>query len=194
MHLFDSGPDGQCPIADDLDLDGRRNGSNQSGKLRLDPVDGLDDIGAGLLEDDEKHAALAVGPGGLLHVFRPGDGPADVANPQWAAIAVGYNDVIPVLGIQQLIIGVNRVGALVPIDVALRSVDRCDRDLTADILQREPLGHQLRGVNLHANRGLLLAPDEHLGDAGNLTDLLPELDVDCIAYSDQRHGVRGRRQ
>ena len=142
------------------------------GKLRLDAVDGVDDVGAGLLEDDEEDAALAVGPGGLLHVFGPGDGPADVANPQRSAVAIGDDDVVPVLGVQQLVVGVDRVGARRAVDIALRAVDGGDRDLVADVFQLQALGHQFRGVDLDPDRGLLLAADEHLGDARNLADLL----------------------
>ena len=76
LHVLDGGADGQGAIADDLDLDRRRDRRDQPRQLRLDPVDGIDDVGAGLLEDDEEHAALAVGPGRLLHVLgarrRPG--------------------------------------------------------------------------------------------------------------------------
>ena len=100
LHVLDRGADGQGTVADDLDLDRRRNRRDQPRQLRLDPVDGFDDVGAGLLEDDEEHAALAVGPGGLLHVLGPGNGLADVADPQRTAVAIGDDDVVPVLGVQ----------------------------------------------------------------------------------------------
>ena len=40
-------------------------------QLLLDAVDGRDDVDAGLLEDDEEDAALAVAPAGLRRVDRP---------------------------------------------------------------------------------------------------------------------------
>ena len=136
LHIFDCGADGECAIADDLDLDRRRNSRDQPRQLCLDPVDGVDDIGAGLLENDQEHAAFAVGPGGLLHVFGSRDRPADVANPQRPAVAIGDDDVVPVLGVQELVVGVDRIRPLFTVDVALRAVDRGDRDLVADVFER----------------------------------------------------------
>ena len=45
----------------------------------------------------QEHAALAIGPGRLLGVFRPGNGLADIADSQGAAVAKGDDDVVPVL-------------------------------------------------------------------------------------------------
>ena len=96
----------------------------QPRQLRLDLVDGLDDVGAGLLEDHQEDAALAVGPGRLLHVLGPGDRLADVADAQRAAVAIGDDDVVPGVRVQQLVVGIDRVSALGAVDVALRTVDR----------------------------------------------------------------------
>jgi hypothetical protein len=69
LHVLDRGADGLGAVADDLDLDRRRDRGDQPRQRRLDLVDGLDDVGAGLLEHDQEHAALAVGPGRLLGVL-----------------------------------------------------------------------------------------------------------------------------
>jgi hypothetical protein len=45
-------------------------------------IDGLDDVGARLLEDDQKHAPLAGRPRGLLGVLRTGDGLSYIAHAQ----------------------------------------------------------------------------------------------------------------
>ena len=42
--------------------------ASQPRQRRLDPVHRLDDVGAGLLEDDQEHAALAVRPSRLAVV------------------------------------------------------------------------------------------------------------------------------
>ena len=81
----------------------------------------------------------------------------------------------------QLVVGVDRVGARRAVDVALRAVDRGDRDLAAHVLQRQALGDELRRVDLDAHRRLLLAADEDLRDAGDLADLLRELGVGVVA-------------
>src|SRR5260370_5166926 len=82
LNVFDGGADGQGTIADNLDLDGGWKSSNQPWQLCLDLVDGIDDVGARLLEDNKEHATFSIGPGGLLNIFGPRDGLTDVADPQ----------------------------------------------------------------------------------------------------------------
>ena len=194
LNVLDRGANGLGSIADHTDLDRRRNAGHQPRQQRLDLVDGIDDVGAGLLVNHQEHAALTVGPGRLLGVFRSRHRLADVADPQRAAVAVGNDDVVPVLGVQHLVVGVDRVGAFLAVDVALGTIDRGDRDLVADILEREALGHQFRRIDLDADRRLLLAANRDLRHAGNLTDLLGELGVDGIADCGQRQGIGCRRQ
>ena len=50
------GADGRGAVEDGLDLDGRRNVRRQLRQLRLDLVDGVDDVGAGLLEHGQDDA------------------------------------------------------------------------------------------------------------------------------------------
>ncbi len=164
LHVLHRGADGLGAVADYLDLDRGRDRGDQPRQRRLDLVDGLDDVGAGLFEHHQEYAALAVGPGRLFGVFWPGDGLANVANPQRPAVAVGDDDVVPVLGFQQLIVGVDGIGAGGAVDVALRTVDGGDRDLAAHVLHREALGDELGRIDLDTNGGLLLPADDDLRD------------------------------
>ena len=110
------------------------------------------------------------------------------------AVAIGDDDVVPVLRGRQLVVGVDGVAARRAVDVALRAVDGRDRDLGADVLERQALRHQLGRIDLDAHRRLLLAADRDLRDAGNLADLLRELGIDGVADGGQRQRVGGRRQ
>ncbi len=194
LDVLHRGADRGGAVGDHLDLDRRRNGGDQAGQCRLDLVDCVDDIGAGLLEDDEEHAALAIGPGGLLGVLRSGDGLADVTDTQRPAIAVGDDDVVPGLRGEQLVVGIDGVGAGGAVDIALRAVDGRDIDRGADVFQRQALGDQLGGIDLDPDRWLLLTADDDLRDAGNLADLLGKLGVDGVADRGQRQRLRGCRQ
>ena len=98
------------------------------------------------------------------------------------------------LEFQQLVVGVDRVGAGIAVDIALRAVDGRDRDLGAHVFQRQAFGHELGRVDLDAYRRFLLAADGDLGDAGDLADLLRELGVDGVADGGQRQRVRCGRQ
>ena len=106
--------------------DARHRGA-QARQRCLDLVDGVDDVGARLLEDDEEHAALAVGPRCLLGVLRASDRVPDVAHAQGRAVAVGDDDVVPVVGVDELVVGVDGKAALVAVDAALGAVDGGDR-------------------------------------------------------------------
>ena len=194
LHVLDRGANGLGAVGENFDMDGGRDRRLQPRQLRLDLVDGLDDVGAGLLEHDEEDATLAVGPGRLFGVLGPGDRVPDVADPQRAAVAIGDDDVVPVLRGRQLVVGVDGVAARRTVDVALRTVDGRDRDLGADVFERQALRHQLGRIDLDAHRGLLLAADGDLGDAGNLADLLRQLGIDGVADGGERQRVRGRRQ
>ena len=77
---------------------------------------------------------------------------------------------------------------------ALGAVDRGDGDLAAHVLERQALGDELGRIDLDADRRLLLAADEHLGDAGDLADLLGELVVGVVVDLGQRQRVGGRRE
>ena len=54
-----------------------------------------------------------------------------------------------------------------------------------------PLATSLAGIELDADRGLLLAADRDLGDAGDLADLLGELGLDIVVDLGQRQRVGG---
>src|ERR1700687_6187543 len=89
---------------------GRRNRSLQSLQRALDRVDRGDDVGAGNLEHDEKDARLAVAPGRLRRVLWSRDRPANVAHSHRRPIAISDDDVVPVLGLSQLVVGLNGEG------------------------------------------------------------------------------------
>ena len=136
-------------------------------------------LAPGCLKTTRNTPRLPLAQAACLASSGPVDRLADVADAQRAAIAIGDDDVVPVLGVQQLVVGVDRVGALRAVDIALWAVDGRDRDLAADVFQREALGDELGGIDLDADRRLLLAADEDLRDAGDLADLLRELGVDA---------------
>jgi hypothetical protein len=107
-------------------FDRRRYGRLEAWQLRHDMVDCRDDVGPGLLVDDQEDASLAIGPSGLLGVLRPRDRGADIAYTQGPVITICDDDVVPGFGLHQLIIGVDREGARCTVDRAFRAVDGRD--------------------------------------------------------------------
>ena len=192
LHVLNGGANRLRAVAQGEDVDRGRHRGLDARQLGHDLVDDIDDVGARLLEDDEEDAALAIGPGRLVRVLRAGHRLADIAHPQRRAVAVGDDDVVPIRRPDELIVGVNREGARPAVDRALGLGQRRDRERRAHILERKPFGDELGGIELDADGGLLLAADGHLGDAGDLADLLGELGLDIVVDLGQRQEFRGR--
>ena len=104
LHVLDGGADRLGAVADHLNFDRRRHGGHETRQFGLDAVDGVDDVDAGLFEDDEKHAARAIRPGALAVVLWSSNCLTDVADADRRAAAISDNDVVPGLGADQLII------------------------------------------------------------------------------------------
>ena len=67
-------------------------------------------------------------------------------------------------------------------------------DHPAQILEREAEGSDLRRIDLDAHGRLLLAADLHIGDAGDLADVLVEDILGVIVDLGHRHRVRGQSE
>ncbi len=85
----------------------------------VDLLYGLDDVGAGLLEDLQHDAGMAVLARQHQVVFGPVDGYADVANAHRGAVLVRDDDIVPGSGLQELVVVVDREAVHVPVDRAL---------------------------------------------------------------------------
>ncbi|GJE36112.1 hypothetical protein KHHGKMAE_0159 [Methylobacterium persicinum] len=194
LHVLHGGADRLRPVAEDADLDGGRQGGGQAWQLVLDTVHRVDDVGAGLLEHHQEDATPPVRPARLLGVLGAGDRLPDVPHAERRPVAIGDDDVVPVLRRGELVVGVDGVAVAAAVDAALRVVDGGEGELGAHVLQGQALGHELGGIDLDPDRRLLLAADEHLGDAGDLADALGELHVDRVIHVDQRQAVGGGRE
>ena len=148
--------------------------ASSCGKQRLDAIDRLDDIGAGLALDGENDGALLVVPAGDQVVFRPLDGPADVADAHRRTVAVGDDQVVVGLGLQQLIVGVEREALLRTVERSLGEIDIGLAEHVAHVFEADAaIGERLR-IDLDADRGLLLSADADLADAVDLRDFRNE--------------------
>ena len=114
---------------------------------------------------------------------------ADVAHAHRRAVAIGDDDVVPGLGFGQLIVVVDREGLLVADDRALGAVDRGDGDLRAHVLELQVLFDELGGIDLDADRRLLLAADAHQRHAGDLADALRQDVLGGVVDVDDRRDV-----
>ena len=137
---------------------------------------------------------LLVEPAGDQVVFRPVDRAADVADAHRRAVAVGDDQIGVIVGLEQLIVGVERVGLARAVERAFRQIDIRLAEHAADVLEADAARGQRLRIDLDADGRLLLAADADEADAGYLRDLLQQ-NVFRIGVDDgQRQGVRGQRR
>ena len=117
---------------------------------------------------------------------------ADVAYPHRRAVAIGDDEVLVRRRLQELIVGVQRVGDARAVERALGQIDVGAGDDAADVLEADAAGGERLRIDPDANGGLLLATDPDQADARNLRDLRQQ-DVFGIGI-DRRQRQRIRRQ
>ena len=144
----------------------------------------------GILNTTRKTLRLAIAPGSLRRVLRSRDRLADVAHAHRRPVAIGDDDVVPGLGLGQLVVGLDGEGLLRTDERALGAVDGRDADLRAHVLELHPLFDKLRGIDLDADRRRLLAADAHEGDARDLAQVLGEDVFRRVVDVDDRRDVR----
>src|SRR5262249_26616176 len=181
-------------VQDRFHFDRRRNPGGQLRELRLDLIDRVDDVGAGLLEYRQDDAAVVVLIGRNIAVDRRLDRLTDVAHPNRRAVAVGEDDVVELRGIGDLIVGGDRKAYLVGVYRALRRVGRGGDERAADLFQGHAGRSELRRIDLDTDRWRRIAEDRHLGHAGHLGDLLGEEQVAIVIDRGHRHRIRAQRQ
>ena len=219
LDVLDGGADGVGAVGEDLEFDAGGKRLAQLGQQRLHAVDDADDVGAGLALNVDDDGRLDVGlrggnvdsravvlllrvrglcgiahPRGLVEIFGGVDDLGDVLEADGRVVAVGDDDVVVVIGGHQLVVVADGVRLTRAIERALGLVDVGGADGGADVLERETIAGQLRGVGLDAYGGLLTAGDGDQTDAGELRDLLREHGVGEVFNLLQRNGVRGERE
>ena len=155
-------------------LNRRRQLRGVVGDLRLDVVDHLHRVGVGLAKHGEHDGALVALPRGDLLVL---DRIVDVgyfAEPHRRAVAPGDDEILVLVGVQHLPGGVDRDVLPLPQQCADRRRGIGGRHRGADIVERQSARGGGVGIDGDPHREFLLAEDQHLGDAGDLRNLLGE--------------------
>src|SRR3984893_16129153 len=110
LHVVDRGTDGLGAIGNDIYLDGGRDRGLEHRHHRLDPAPRLDDVVARRGQDRQKDCPLLVEPSGNQLVLSRADGAADIAYADRRPVAIGDDQVGVFVGLEQLIVGIERVG------------------------------------------------------------------------------------
>src|SRR5258707_798469 len=116
------GADGGGAVENDGGVNALGNGGLDGGRFGADAVDGVNDVGTGLAEDDEQNGALAVQIAGGADVLDGIDDVGDVGEVDGGAFVVADDDGLEVFGVGYLIVGDNVSGGDTVGDLALGEV------------------------------------------------------------------------
>src|SRR6516165_6396355 len=136
------------------------------------PRDVLDDVGARLTLNRENDCALVVVPAGDKVVFRGADSAADVADADGRSVAISDDQIGILIGIEDLIVGVERIGLARAVERAFCEIDIGLTEDGADVFEVDTACGQCLRIDLHAYGCLLLSPDAHQANAWYLRYLL----------------------
>ncbi len=168
LDVVDGCPDGGGLVEDDGRGDACRDGRGKLGQRRADAVDGIDDVGARFAEDDHQHGRLSVHVPGLPDVLHRVQHAGDVLEPHRSAVAIGDDQRRIILGLEDLVVR-RQLGGRGPIgELALGTIGVLRRQHGADVFEAEPVGVELRGVDVDAHRRQRAAAHDHLADAVDL--------------------------
>jgi len=108
------------------------------------------------------------------------------------SVAIGDHQIGVVVGLQQLIVGVERVGLAWAVEGAFRQIDIRLAERGPHVLEVDAAGCQSLRIELHADGGLLLTADTHQTNAGYLRYLLQQDIFRKSIDGGQRQAVRGK--
>ncbi len=166
----------------------------QVGHRGADAVHRVDDVGAGLAEDDEQRSRLAVGEADRAEVLDRVVDLGHVGQPHRGPVAPGDEQGSVLAGEAELIAGGDLPRPLGPVQLALGAVDVRAGQHRAHVLEPDPVAGERVGVQLHPHRGQRAAAHEHLAHAVDLGQLLLEDRGGHVVELAGARGGRGQRQ
>ena len=181
-------------VGDDLHLHGLRQAGQQRRQLLLDLADRGEHVGAGLAHDVEYDRRPAIVPGTLFDVLRGLGDLGHVAHQHRRAVLIRDHRVQIVLGILDLVVVVDGVIQIRPVEIPLRLTDIDVAEQSAQIVDIESIGRQFVRVRFDPDRRHIAAGGGDLADPRHLGDLRGEAVVGHILQLSQRHRVGGDRQ
>ncbi len=191
LHVGDRGADRGRAIRDHREPDGGRDRRFQLRQRLLDRLHSADHVGPGQPLDREHDAAAAVDPAHQGAVLRPDHRLADVFEADRAPIAIGDDLAVPFGRRQDLVVGLQGVGAPSAVQAAFGLIDADVGQRGAHILEVEPICRELARVELKPDRRMLLATDADLPDARHLRELLRQDALGVVVDGRDRQGLRG---
>ena len=153
-------------------VDIARHCRHQMRQLRLHSVDGIDDVGAGLAEQDDQHGRLAVGEPGVAQILDRILHVGDIGKAHRGAVAIRHHQRHIVRGGARLVVRVDLVAPSALLDCALRAVGVGRGERRPHVLQPDAVFEQRARIEFDAHRRQRRSADDHLADAAELRQAL----------------------
>ena len=192
FHVPHRFADDRRPVDGVVHVDRRGHFRLQRRHRLVDALHGVDQVGAGLAENQHQHRALLVGEPGHPHVLHGVLHVGHVGEPHRRAVVVADGQVPVIARLHQLIVREDVRGRALIGNLALRQVGVLLAQHVAHVLQPEAVAAELRGVQLDAHGRQRPSVDHHLPHARNLRK--PLLQDRRRRVEDERHVVNVRRQ
>ena len=121
------------------------------------------------------------------------DDVANVLEPYRCSVAVGHDHVAVGVGVEELVIGVERECLARALEVALGLVEGCGGECGANVLEPDPARGELGRIDLNMGGVRLLSRDDHLGNAAYGRELLGDDRIGVVVnlVERQRIGIDG---
>src|SRR6266852_5202617 len=105
LDVADGRADGGGAVENDGGFDALWDDGFNGGQFGTDAVDGVNDVGTGLAEDDQQNSALAVEVAGGANVLDGIDNIGDIREMDGGAFVIANDDGLEVFGVRDLIVG-----------------------------------------------------------------------------------------
>ena len=148
LDVGDRRPNRGRPIDGGIEIDRGRQQRPELRQQGLDPIDGVDDVRAGLAEHLELHGRFAVGQTGDANVLHRVLNGSEVGEAYRRAIAVGHDQRFVVGRLEQLIGGADLEGRGRVRDLALGPVGVGHVEDASDLIEPEVVLRQRTGIQL----------------------------------------------
>src|ERR1019366_6443200 len=162
LDVANGSTNGEGTVEHNFRVNGGRNRSLQCRKCGTDAVHGLDDVGAGLAENDDEDGGLAVDEAGSAYVFRGVPDARDIGQLDGGAIVVPDHKRHVVHRLQKLVVGGDIRGGCTICELAFGTVGILPTQHGGSFLQAETIVVELGRIHVHAHSRQRTTPHTHL--------------------------------
>src|SRR5581483_4700558 len=193
FDIVDGGANGGGAVESDDKMDVAGNGRLERRQGGANAIDGVDDVGLGLLENDDDDGRFAIGKSGGANVLDGILDGGDVFEADGGAVVIADDERFVVVGFEQLVVGDDVSGGLAVGKLALGEVRVGAGEDVADVLHAEAAMAELNGIDVHAHGGKGAAADGDLANAVHLREALLHDGGGGIIHLAAAEDLRGQR-